>query len=1107
MKRPAAWTLLVVFSAASAVVAYLYFPQAFSILSLDIAMDRGTALSRARDLAARDRLGPADYRQAASFSLDDGTQTFVELEGGGKDAFTAMLRDGLYSAYTWRVRHFAEGTTNETMFRFRPDGRPYGFVERVAEDEPGAALDAEAARSLAETSATDGWGVVLDPFTLVEAGQEVRPSGRVDHTFTYERASPTLGEGRYRLRLAVSGDRLTEVTHFVRIPEAFTRRYASMRSANDAIGLTSSVGMVLLYGIGGIGVGLFFMMRRRWVIWSPAVRWGLFIAALQTLAIANDWPLAWMGYDTALSYPAFLAQQLVTLASTFVGLSALFALSFVAAETLTRRAFGTHPQFWKLWGREVGSSSTVLGLTAAGFLLVPVFLAYDVLLYVFATRTLGWWSPTESLLHPDVLASYVPWLGAISNSLQAGFWEECMFRAIPIAGAALIGDRFGRRGLFIAIAFVVQAAIFGAGHAPYPAQPAFARPVELILPSIGFGLLYLYFGLLPAIVLHFAFDVVWFALPIFASTAPGVWVQQGMVILVTLVPLWIVFARRFQRGRWTTLDVHASNAAWTPPTRDEEAETERERPAYVVSNRAIMIWLVAAAIAVVAMLTAAIWSKPAAALDVDRGEAVTVARDALDARGVSLTPPWRLMLVPENGGGLAHAFVGETAGEARREELIGRYLPAPRWRARVARLEGDVADRAEEWRLLIDATGEAGFVQHVLPEARPGASLDESEARAVALEAIRNRRGLDADAGELSEVSALPSKLSARTDWLFTFTDTTIEPLPQGEPRLSVRVSGDEVASMGSFVYIPEDWVRDRRSLDTMATIVAVGAAALFGSVLVIAAGLAIRAWSGGDYTPRVFLVAAIVVFFITLASTANNWPALEDGLSTSQPLPLQLFALFGSSLVAAVLLAAVSGLSLGYLPRRVPSARLPMSSATRLGVAAGLVTSVVIAAAEWLQIPAWAEAPDLAALGTLFPMLQFGLAPVGGLILRTVVVTAVLLFVDRITLGWTEHRTRGALVLFVFGFLGTAEPGAGPVAGWMLAGFIGAAWFIAAYALLARTDLTIVPIALGTGAIIQALHTAMAPAFPGALIGSVVSIPVAAAVSWWLFNALRRGD
>src|SRR3989337_2506059 len=114
MRRPAIWILLALVSLASAALAYRYFPAAFSILSLDIAMDRQAALTQARELDTRGGFGPADSWQAASFTLDTETQTFVELEGGGKDTFTAMLRDGLYSAYTWRVRHFRPEQTHET---------------------------------------------------------------------------------------------------------------------------------------------------------------------------------------------------------------------------------------------------------------------------------------------------------------------------------------------------------------------------------------------------------------------------------------------------------------------------------------------------------------------------------------------------------------------------------------------------------------------------------------------------------------------------------------------------------------------------------------------------------------------------------------------------------------------------------------------------------------------------------------------------------------------------------------------------------------------------------------------------------------------------------
>jgi len=102
--------------------------------------------------------------------------------------------------------------------------------------------------------------------------------------------------------------------------------------------------------------------------------------------------------------------------------------------------------------------------------------------------------PFRRPLRPNVIANYFPWLSSLAISLQAGFWEECLFRAIPLASAALLGQRFGGKKWWILGALVLQALIFGGGHANYPAQPAYARLVELILPAIGFGVLYLLFA-------------------------------------------------------------------------------------------------------------------------------------------------------------------------------------------------------------------------------------------------------------------------------------------------------------------------------------------------------------------------------------------------------------------------------------------------------------------------------------------------------------------------------------------------------------------------------------------------------------------------------------
>ncbi len=314
------WILFTLVAVASTALAFVYFPRAFPLVSLDLSMDREMALTTARNMAVGQDWGPSEFRQAASFGLDSRVQNYVELEAGGNDAFRKMINEGRYAPYTWRVRHFKEGETLETSILFTPAGRPYGFSQKLSEDAPGASIGRDEAQSVAEQTAIDVWKIDWSEYELVEASQEVRPGGRTDHTFVYRLRNEMIGEGEYRLRLVVGGDNLTALTHFVKVPEAFSRRYQEMRSANDTIARVAGIAIVVFYILGGCLVGLFFLLRHKWILPRPAFLWGFFIAFLQVLAAINQWPLLWMSYDTALSSESFLMRQAVGLLALFFGM-------------------------------------------------------------------------------------------------------------------------------------------------------------------------------------------------------------------------------------------------------------------------------------------------------------------------------------------------------------------------------------------------------------------------------------------------------------------------------------------------------------------------------------------------------------------------------------------------------------------------------------------------------------------------------------------------------------------------------------------------------------------------------------------------------------------
>ncbi|MET0345663.1 MAG: CPBP family glutamic-type intramembrane protease, partial [Casimicrobiaceae bacterium] len=721
---------------------------------------------------------------------------------------------------------------------------------------------------------------------------------------------------------------------------------------------------------------------------------------------------------------------------------------------------------------------------------------------------LGWWQPSENLSDPNILSSAIPALSPIAVSLQAGFWEECVFRAIPLALGALIGERYGRRRLGIAIAFVLQAVVFGAAHANYPGLPAYSRLVELLVPSMLWAAIFLRFGLLPTIILHVMFDLVLFAIPVFLVDAPGAHLQQAMIIAAGLVPLGVVLWRRVRAGAWSELSERLRNGAWQPVVPAAGAdEPHAQEVARGIADRYSTAFQRALPLLGIAGLAAWFAFTPfrtdAPAQDLERAAAVKYADDALAARGVKLGPEWQRMSVirlanDDPGQWSWHKFIWRQKGGDAYRALVGNALPPPLWEVRYATFDGDVAERAEEWRVTIAADGTARTIRHQLPQAREGARLPRESAEALALHEVKRRFGRDGP--QVKQVGAEEEKRQNRTDWSFMFTDPSIDVGAGGELRYVVTISGDEVTGAGRIVHVPEAWVRGERERDNRRQIVRMSAGVLFMIAGFVALILGIMAWTKGRCDTRAVKWVGGVSFALAIASLANAWPQTAMGLRTTEPVASQYATLamgaLAGGLVSALLFGVVAGIGAWYArsaPRSPIAGALPPWGAA---IAAGLLVSGVQAVAGNLgtpSMPLWPAAWG----GTLASPLAGALLSGFGFLSAAGIALFILYAVARLTRDWTRYAWLGMALVVVLQCAAVLAQSGGSLGPSLAAGGAAGVTLAAVLWLLLRHDASLVPPYLATGIVLATAARAVQDATPTAWTLAAISAAATIAVAW----------
>lgn len=1105
------WSVFIALSLVSAVVGSKYLFKVLPMMSLDVKMNREQALEKTDALARTYNWAPLDSWQTAHFESDVFTQFFAELECGGIKTFQDMIKDKLHEPYQWHVRNFKEGVTQESFAFFTPQGEPYGFELKLAEDDTPGNLGITEARILALEFAQKDWNVSFDDYKEVETSKVETPKGRVDHTFLYERTDKTLGkDGKYRIKLVVSGNVFAQLKRFVHVPEGFARRYQEMRSQNNIF--ASGFGMlfkILFILVGGL-IGGFILIRKRRYLLAPALCSVGVLSFFSFLNTFNNLPLAWMNYNTAQSSNSFMLTLITVGIFGVLQNFIAFLLIVGAGESFGRWAFPNHIQFWKSWSKDTGGSLTLLGQTLGGYGLFCLELPLMATMYYTLTKGLGWWAPAGTLINPNILATYAPWLGAFSNSLSAGFWEEFAFRALPIAGMILLGRYFKKENLFLIIGLIGQAIIFGGMHTFYAQQPVYFRIVELFIPSLIWAATYLIFGLLPGIICHYLWDLMWFSFPIMISTGPGTLIQKIIIITLGLFPLLVVLFRRWQVGKWYYASESAKNSAWKVPTETAVEEAAPKKIVTTLSDYKIKIILGAGILGLAACAFFGKEKNSNPQLTLTKQQAISASQEIVNALP-DADKKWTIFAQADSGTlpqqlrnyTHIHRFMWQTQPRDVYKNLLGTYLTTAHWKTRFVTFEGDVAERAEEYVCFVNTQSEVYRVWHILPEAQEGKSLSEGEARGIALATIKEH--FDLSAQELKEISAIDIKKPHRKDWNFIFQDTAYDLKDGGQTRISIVIGGDKIVDYERFIFVPETWIRT----ETLRT----GMLSSFSMISILFMILLIMLSMGvaGSTSFTSFKLSRFLLFFgligiVSIISILNKISFLSFNFISAQSFNSQLFStlisMFGSVVLQGFGLAF---LLIGFAVHCAQTTYKKNVLLPFVGVALTFIIEGIVAGCDKFSPQLAPIVANLTALSTSSPLINTFVFGSSYLFLLVALLVPVSICLTKITNHWQKRIFVGLLLCLGMGIAVTSIAGAESIMACFAIGIpIGLTLYIGHRYILMHDPSLFIPV-FASSIALEMLRNGLLQGYPAALTNAFIGILFTLGIGMFWFKKIKN--
>jgi membrane protease YdiL (CAAX protease family) len=860
--------IAIVVSAVSLLIGIRYFSRAFPEASLTLRVNRADSLPIAEKFLSSHGFKTSGYRHVAIFTYDDDAKTYLERTQG----LVTMnkLTRGPIHLWRWSHRWFTPQQKEEFRVDVSTQGQVVGFDHEIPDAAPGASLNPEQAREIAQQFLQNTMHRDLSDLEFLDSQSEKRPA-RVDYSFTWKQKSINLGDGSYRVEVDVEGDHVAGYSEYVKIPDQYSRDYQSLRSRNISAQVVDEVFWILL----SLAMLVILVKRLRDgdVPLKMATGFGVVGMALYFLQQLNSFSLSQFGYSTTDSYSSFMAGYFRDAAVSALGVGAFIFLIVACAEPVYREGL---PRLMSIrrtlsW-RGLRSRSffiaNVVGITMTFF-----FFAYQTVFYLAADK-LGAWAPAD-IPFSNLLNTRIPWVAVLLMGFLPAVSEELQFRAF---GIPFLEKIFRSRVAGV----VVAAFIWGFLHSAYPNQPFFIRGIEVGVGGIIVGVIMLRFGIVATLIWHYSVDALYTAFLLLRSPNDYLRISGGLTAGIMLIPLIVALIAYLRSGTFSDESELANESVGVRRAPAEENVPEKERSVSYATLKKSRI-LVAGLLALIFVGAAFIPSYRFGRnikLHFSRPEAMGSAVAYLEGQGVQVQEYRRAAWLSENVDSLALRYLLQHLSIRQSEQLYRRTTLLELWEVRFFK-----PMQKEEYRVFVDPTDNRVFGErHILDENAPGATLSADQARSLA-EDFLQQKNYQLSNFELQNSES--KKRKAREDYMLTWQAKPDSPLNVGDAhfRIAVDIAGDHVIGTSRYFKLPEQWIRQREA-SRIGNSILLGLESLLGiAVFALIIILFVGQVRAGKIPWRRSLWVGVALAVLMVLGELNGIPLIYQNYGTSIPL------------------------------------------------------------------------------------------------------------------------------------------------------------------------------------------------------------------------------